>query len=96
MLLFFRKKVTKKLLIPEGDFRAGGRHETTDETEANAQVPRFLSFAAIADRNQPSVKHLFSFRPHKRIIFFPVFMKLFFNKEFGVEQARKPDAVAGA
>jgi hypothetical protein len=46
------QKVTKKSLIPEGDFRARGRHETTDKVEANAQSQRFLNFTAITDRNQ--------------------------------------------
>lgn len=58
LILFVRQKVSKKLLIPEGDFCARGRRKTTVKAEANAQSPRFLSFAAITNRNQPSDKHL--------------------------------------
>ena len=49
------QKVTKKSVLPEGDFCARGRRKTTVKAEANAQIPRFLSFAAITDRN-----HIFS------------------------------------
>ena len=58
LILFVRQKVSKKLLIPEGDFCARGRPKTTVKAEANAQGPRFLSFAAITDRNQSSDNHL--------------------------------------
>lgn len=38
-------------MIPEGDFDAGGRHQTTDKVEANAQSQPFLNFTAITNRN---------------------------------------------
>jgi len=42
-------------LIPEGDFRARGRRETTVKAEAKMlKYQTLLSFAAITDRNQHS------------------------------------------
>lgn len=46
-----RQKVYKNLVIPEGDFCAGGRHKTTAKVESSAQISRFLNFTAIIDRN---------------------------------------------
>jgi hypothetical protein len=57
LILFVRQKVSKKLLIPEGDFCARGRRKTAVKAEANAQSQPFLSFAAITTRNQLSEKH---------------------------------------
>jgi hypothetical protein len=49
-----RQKVTKKLLMPEGDFAQEAGAQTTAKVEANAQTLRFLNFTAIAARHQPS------------------------------------------
>ena len=62
LILFGGQKVSKKLLIPEGDLCARGRPKTTVKAEANAQSSRFLSFAAITDRNQPSDNDFLKFK----------------------------------